>query len=196
MPATRMCYLDPGREPPSASAAMWLNPWQSSSTRVGPAAGRRSAGARASNSTFRSRADRPGTGFVPVPVPAAHEPTDLGQASCPCRQDRRSWPTNRIVWAAGRRSEHGPGDASPREGVDSGQSVDVADALELPDVEAVEADQLAGTPGGPAEPEAVLVDRSLGDQPGRRRGDWPPPGPVAGCAVPVREPSGASGRST
>jgi len=56
------------------------------------------------------------------------------------------------------------------EDIDGGELVHLAHDLELADVEAVEADELARTARGQAEPEGLVFSGGVGDhQPGRRR---------------------------
>jgi hypothetical protein len=68
----------------------------------------------------------------------------------------------RLVDEAGRhgpggRAEHDGHDGEAGEDVDGGELVHLAHALELADVEAVEADELARTAAGQAEPEGLVL---------------------------------------
>ena len=55
------------------------------------------------------------------------------------------------------RSDHDHDDGPPGEDVDGAELVHLAHTLQLPDVEAVQADQLTGASGGQAEPEELVV---------------------------------------
>ena len=74
------------------------------------------------------------------------------------------------------RAEHDGHDGPPGEDVDGGELVHLAHALQVPDVEAVQADQLTGTAGGQAEPEGLVVPGRLGHQTRRGRRDGCRPG--------------------
>src|SRR5664279_4675264 len=66
----------------------------------------------------------------------------------------------------GDRSEHDHDDGPAGEDVDGSELVHLAHPLQLPDVEAVQADELARTPGGQAEPEELLVPGCVGQEAG------------------------------
>src|SRR5664280_1162674 len=76
----------------------------------------------------------------------------------------------------GDRSEHDHDDGPAGEDVDGSELVHLAHALQLADVEAVQADELAQTPGGQAEPEEMLVSGCVGQETGGGRGDGGGPG--------------------
>ena len=63
----------------------------------------------------------------------------------------------RAVWAPVSGAEHDGDEGPAGEDVDGGELVHLAHALELADVEAVQADELARTPGGQAEPEGLVL---------------------------------------
>ena len=86
----------------------------------------------------------------------------------------------RTVWVPVHRAEH-DGDHGPAgEDVDGGELVHLAHALQLADVEAVQADELARTAGGQAEPEGLVLPRRLGQKPGGGRRDGGRPGQPLG----------------
>ena len=75
--------------------------------------------------------------------------------------------TQGLVDEAGRhgavgRAQHDGDDGEAGEDVDGGELVHLAHALELADVEAVEADELARATRGQAEPEGLVLARGVG----------------------------------
>ena len=77
-----------------------------------------------------------------------------------------------------------PDEGQAGEDVDGGELVHLADAFEVADVEAVDADELARPTARQAEPEGLVVSRRLGDEPGGGRRDGRRPGPGAWLVVP------------
>src|SRR5690606_1006649 len=68
----------------------------------------------------------------------------------------------------GDRAQHDHHDRPAGRGVDGGELVHLANALQVPDVEAVDRDQVTGCGGVVAEPERFRFAGRFGDQPGRR----------------------------
>ena len=94
-----------------------------------------------------------------------------------------------------RGAHHEPDEGEAGEDVDGAELVHLAHALELADVEAVDADELARAAGGQAEPEGLVVAAASVSSPVvaavMRR-----PGPGASLACPARGRPGAFARST
>jgi hypothetical protein len=83
---------------------------------------------------------------------------------------------------AGHRSEDDDHKGPASEDVDGGELAHLADTFQVPHVEAVQADELAGTPAGQAEPEGVVFFGRLGHEPCRHHADGRRPGHPLGTA--------------
>ena len=84
----------------------------------------------------------------------------------------------------GSRAHHEPDEGPAGEDVDGAELVHLAHALELADVEAVDADELARTARSEAEPEGLVVSGRLSQKSRRRCRDRRGPGQSASALVP------------
>ena len=109
--------------------------------------------------------------------------------------------TQGLVDEAGRhdaagRALHDGGDGEAGEDVDGAELVHLANALELADVKAVEADELARTTAGQAEPEGLVLRAASGTTNPVVAAAMAAALPAAGPSSPARGPPGAFARST